>query len=157
MVCQTREASRPAQKKMTRLKIKTVIVTTNESLWGSEDGYGLKGKVQALWNREHLNRSDWTSQDRIRFWLEGARVDELKAEGTGKKNPTQLPILKYLIWWTFSSCLVSLGKSPLESKAKCPPHPQPPIHTSVQRPSWKPGIPTSKCWVGNRETMQSCL
>lgn len=85
MVCQTREASRPAQKKMTRLKIKTATVTTNESLWGSEDGYGLKGKVQALCNRDHLNRWDWTSQDRIRFWLEGARVDELKAEGTGKK------------------------------------------------------------------------
>ena len=85
MVCQAREASRPAQKKMTRLKIKTATVTTDESLWGSEDDYGHKGKVQALWNRGHLSHSNWTSRDRIRFWLEGARVDELKAEGTGKK------------------------------------------------------------------------
>lgn len=129
MVCQAREASRPAQKKMTRLKIKTATVTTDESLWGSEDDYGHKGKVQALWNRGHLSHSNWTSQDRIRFWLEGARVDELKAEGTGKKILPNNYISKYLIWWTFSSCLVSLGKSPLESKAKCPPHPQPPIHT----------------------------
>lgn len=75
-----------------KTEMKTATVTTDESLWGSEDGYGHKGKVQALWNRGHLSHSNWTSRDRIRFWLEGARVDELKAEGTGKKNPTQLPI-----------------------------------------------------------------
>ena len=43
--------------------------------------------------RGRLPRAEaWPGRDRIRFWLEGARVDELKAEGTGKKNPTQLPI-----------------------------------------------------------------
>ena len=131
MVCQAWEASRPAQKKTTKLKIKTATVTTDESLWGSENGYGHKGKVQALWKRGHLNRSNWTSQDRIRFWPEGARVDELKAERRHrkKKSHSTAYILKYPIWWTFSSCLVSLGESPLESRAKCPPHPQPPTHT----------------------------
>lgn len=110
MVCQAWEASRPAQKKTTKLKIKTATVTTDESLWGSENGYGHKGKVQALWKRGHLNHSNWTSQDRIRFWPEGARVDELKAEGTGKKIPPNclhfkisdmmnIFLLSSISWW----------------------------------------------------------
>lgn len=117
-VCQAWEASRPGQKTMPTRDWKSQVplcprgrhhgiqkaVPCTGWGWGRSSDFMEKRSLESF-------KLDLVRQDKV-LGAERARVDELRQKERGKKSHPTSYISKYLMWWTYSFCLLSLGKAP---------------------------------------------